>query len=454
MMACTARVLVYASGGAERSDIAPTLVANGFDARFITPGAPANDQFGTDEADLVIIDCLDFKADEENAAVDLTLSLKNVLRARSVPVIVIDSADDSERQVRILAAGADEYIARPFLECQLLGRLGCHLRLGTMREELVRRAATAKKYGVNQALVAPPEEFDGIMQLLVVGGRGDSFSVLEATMGADTDLTFAWSSQTALDYLSRRPFDAVLIDMESHDGEALRLCSEIRAHPSLSTLPVLVFGDRVGFIDPSEPFRVGADDVLFRPLGDGELRTRIRALVTHQRYRSSLHQIYSEARHLITSDSLTGLYSHGYLLEHLGDEIAYAREHDRNLTVGFLDIHHMAEVNHQFGYATGDRILRQIGSLISRLVRGEDLPARYAGEEFCVVLPDTDGRAGGLVVSRLVNVTNFTEFTGSNDQPCSVRIKGSSVQMAPGDTAEGMIRRAKALLQDEQKTIP
>lgn len=450
-MACTARVLVYAAGGAERSDIAPTLVANGFDARFVIPGTPANDPFGADDADLVIIDCQDLKSDDENAAVDLTHSIKSADRVRPVPVIVIDSADDSTRQVKILSAGADEYIARPFLECQLLGRLGCHLRLGTMREELVRRAATAKKYGLDQATIAPPEDYVGIIQLLVVGGRGASFSALEATMGVDTDLTFAWSSQTALDYLSRRLFDAVLIDMESHDGEALRLCSDIRAHPSLSTLPILIFGDRVGFTDPSEPFRVGADDVLFRPLGDGELRTRIRALVTHQRYRSSLHRVYSEARHLITSDSLTGLYSHGYLLEHLGDEIAYAREHDRNLALGFLDIHRMAEINRRFGYATGDRILRQIGSLIGRLVRGEDLPARYSGEEFCIVLPDTGGRAAGLVVSRLVNVVNFTEFSGANDQSCALQLKGSAVQLMPGDTPESLVERAKALLVEPQR---
>ena len=446
-MACTARVLVYASGGAEHSDIAPTLAANGFDARFVVPGGPANDGSDTGDADLVIIDCQDLRADEESAAVDLTHLLKHSGNARPVPVIVIDRSDDSARQVKLLSAGADEYIARPFLDSQLLGRLGSHLRLATMREELVRRASTAKKYGVDQETVVPSEEIKGIVQLLVIGGRGDSFSAIEAQLGADTDLTFAWSGQTALDYLQRRSFDAVLVDMDSHDGEALQLCSQIRAHPSLSTLPVLIFGDRIGLNDASEPYRAGADDVLFRPLANDELRTRIRALVAHQRYRAALHRVYSEARHLITSDSLTGLYSHGYLMEHLGDEIDYAKAHDRNLSIALFDIHQMRNINRQYGYAAGDKVIRQIGSLMSRLVRGEDLPARLNGEEFCVLLPDTAERDADLVVSRLLNVVNFTEFSAGNpDEPCSVRLRGRAVQMTADDTADGLIERGRASL--------
>ena len=440
-MACTARVLVYTSDGVERSDIAPTLAANGFEAHFVEP---ANDRFEPDSADVVIIDCQDFKTDGKNTAVDLTQSLKSGRRTKSIPVIVIDSADHGGRQVKVLSAGADEYIARPFLECQLLGRLGCHLRLATMRDELVRRAATARKFGIEQETVDPPAEFHGIVQLLVVGGRGNSFSSLEATMGADTDLTFAWSSEMVLDYLGRRVFDAVLIDMDSQDGEALSLCSRIRAHPSLSTLPILMFGDRLGFDDPAEPFRAGADDVLYRPLGDDELKTRIRALVTHQRYRRALHRVYSEARHQIISDSLTGLYSHGYLMEHLGDGIASAREHDRNVSLALFDIHQMRVINQQYGYATGDKVIRQLGGLISRLVRGEDLTARYGGEEFCVVLPDTGERSGALVVARLLNIVSVTEFAGAEPHvPCAVRLKGRAVQMMPADTPESMIERAR-----------
>ncbi len=443
-MSCTARVLVYTSGGAQHSDIAPTLAANGFEARFVEP---ANDRFDPDDTDVVIIDCQDFKADGNRTAIGLTQTVKAQKRSRPIPVIVIDSADDGGRQVKVLSAGADEYIARPFLECQLLGRLGCHLRLATMREELVRRAATARKFGIEQETIDRPDEFQGIVQLLVVGGRGDSFSSMEAAMGVDTDFTFAWSSQTALDYLDRRVFDAVLIDMDSQDGEPLSLCSRIRAYPSLSTLPILVFGDRLGFNDPAEPFRAGADDVLYRPLGDDELKTRIRALVTHQRYRRALHRVYSEARHQIISDSLTGLYSHGYLMEHLGDEIAYAREHDRNLSLAMFDIHQMRTINRQYGYAVGDKVIRQVGGLMSRLVRGEDLTARYAGEEFCVVLPDTGERSGGLVVSRLLNIVNVTEFAGAEPhEPCAVRLKGRAIQMTGADTPESMIERARNAL--------
>ena len=453
-MGCTARVLVYTSGGATRSDIAPTLVAHGFETRFVEPQVPANMNQDTESADVVIIDCQDLAGDQGDAAIDLARSLSKSDGGRRVPVIVIDSTEDSARQLKILSAGADEYIARPFVESQLLGRLGSHLRLATMREELVRRSITAKKYSIEQETVVSPEQLDGIIQLLVVGGRGDSFSTMEMAMGADTDLTYAWSVPTALDYLQRRKFDAILIDMDSRDGEATRLCSQIRSRPSLSTVPLLIFGDRAGLEDPSEALTCGVDDILFRPLADDELRTRIRTHVTHQRYRAELTRIYASARHPLTTDGLTGLYSHGYMMEHLGTQIDHAVAHNRNLSLVFTDVHRLRTINRQYGYATGDRVIRQIGSLFGRLVRGEDLPARIAGGTFCVTLPDTAKSEGDIVLSRLMNLVNHTEFAGSSPQePCSVRLKGLAVQMVEGDTPESLVDRARNALAETEKAI-
>lgn len=444
-MPCTARVLVYNSGGREDETLSAMLESNGYELRYVAPEAPANDPLGEDAADIVIIDCSPEPRNDSDRTIELTRSIKSDERNRRVPLFVLDANDNAKRQAGVLSAGADEYLARPFLEAQLLGRLTSHVRLTTMQHELERRALTARRYGLEADLASlrPNLDLDRPLKILVVG-RGDSFASLENMLGDVADLAFSWSPANAMTYLTRAHYDAMIVDMDCQEGDGLRLCTDLRANPGLSTMPVLVFGDRLGFSDAAEPYRAGADDVLYRPLDDQELKVRIRALVAHQRYRESLQTIYRGPKHSLTSDSLTGLYSYGFLLTHLEAEIAHAARSDKNLSLAYFNIKGMAEINRTHGHAVGDHVIRQVGSLIGRVVRGEDVPARYDGDRFCVVMPETSLRSAGIVLNRILSIVNFTEFSAGpkTDIAISLVLKGAAVSYEAGDTPTALIDRA------------
>ena len=105
----------------------------------------------------------------------------------------------------------------------------------------------------------------------------------------------------------------------------------------------------------------------------------------------------------------------------------------------------MSAFNAEYGYVAGDMLLRQIGSAIGGLVRAEDLPARFGGDKFCIVLPDTDLASARPVLQRIAGVINFTEFAISDiGESVKVRLKNGSAQLQTGDTAESLIARARA----------
>jgi diguanylate cyclase (GGDEF)-like protein len=142
-----------------------------------------------------------------------------------------------------------------------------------------------------------------------------------------------------------------------------------------------------------------------------ELRVRVVALVREVRFRESLRRVYAESRHLATGDALTGLYTRGFALEHLKGLIAAADARSAVFSAAVGRIANIREINSLYGYAVGDRVIRQVGEVIGFVMRGEDLSARYDGACFLTLLPDTRAAAAERALKRVSGVVNHTEFT-------------------------------------------
>ena len=118
-------------------------------------------------------------------------------------------------------------------------------------------------------------------------------------------------------------------------------------------------------------------------------------------YLRRLRELAQKLQESSVRDSLTGLYNHGYLLSRLQDEIDRAQRHRRPLSVAIIDLNEFKEVNDRHGHLVGDQILQLIASAIQQHVRGYDIVARYGGDEFCVVLPETDRASAERVIEKL-----------------------------------------------------
>ncbi|MFP5245424.1 MAG: diguanylate cyclase, partial [Thermoanaerobaculia bacterium] len=88
-------------------------------------------------------------------------------------------------------------------------------------------------------------------------------------------------------------------------------------------------------------------------------------------------------------DSLTGLYNRWFVIEKLDSEINRALRHGSPMSLLMLDIDHFKRINDTWGHAAGDQVLQAIGKLLRESCRVYDVPGRYGGEEFCIVLPET-----------------------------------------------------------------
>ncbi len=140
---------------------------------------------------------------------------------------------------------------------------------------------------------------------------------------------------------------------------------------------------------------------------------------------------HEEIYRLATLDGMTQIYNKKYLLEQLQNEFSRCRRYRRDLSLVMFDLDHFKSVNDVHGHQAGDFVLRKISTLVARNLRKEDIFGRYGGEEFVIVLPETDGRKSGTLADKIRKLVAATEFA-YNGKVLPVTISVGVTSFTPG----------------------
>lgn len=158
---------------------------------------------------------------------------------------------------------------------------------------------------------------------------------------------------------------------------------------------------------------------------------------------------------LIIREGLTGLFTQSYVRQRLQEEYYRAKRYGHPLSLLMIDLDNFQALNDRFGQAAGDDLLQYFGELIRDTVRPSDIAARFGGEEFLIVLPDTSGEEASVVAERLrrrISENPFRLDSGEEEIRLTVSI-GVSALGSPdyGEAAEEMITRAGLALYQAKK---
>jgi diguanylate cyclase (GGDEF)-like protein len=158
-------------------------------------------------------------------------------------------------------------------------------------------------------------------------------------------------------------------------------------------------------------------------------------------------RLYEDARKLADRDPLTGFYNHRFLHERLGEEVIRAQRGRRPLSVLMLDLDDFKLVNDTFGHLFGDRVLTWAAELIRSSLRASDLPARYGGDEFAVILPDTDATDAQVVAERILEAFRDRPYVGEQRGPVPIAVSiGAATSPRDGRSPTELIASADRAL--------
>lgn len=158
-------------------------------------------------------------------------------------------------------------------------------------------------------------------------------------------------------------------------------------------------------------------------------------------------RLYEDARKLADRDPLTSFYNHRFLHERLGEEVVRSQRGRRPLSVLMLDLDDFKLVNDTFGHLFGDRVLTWTAELIRSSLRASDIPARYGGDEFAVILPETSADEARVVADRILEAFRDRPFVGEQRGPVPIAASiGVATFPSDGRTGTELIAAADAAL--------
>ena len=183
-----------------------------------------------------------------------------------------------------------------------------------------------------------------------------------------------------LDILSESKPDLILMDMYMPDCDGPELAAIIRQQEAFVSIPIVFLSFESNKEIQYEAIRHGGDDFLTKPIKPGFLISSVISKAERNR----------TLRYFMERDSLTGLLNHVKLKEALSNEVLRAERTEAELCFAMIDIDHFKQVNDVHGHMTGDRVLKSLSRLLQDRLRRTDVIGRYGGEEFAVILINTD----------------------------------------------------------------
>lgn len=176
--------------------------------------------------------------------------------------------------------------------------------------------------------------------------------------------------------------DLILLDLSMPDLSGYDVCEQLKSDPVLDSIPIIFLTAADSVEDKVRGLDMGAVDYVAKPFDPVELSARVRAALRVKR----LQDLLSLRAQL---DPLTELWNRQAMDNRLRQEWARASRHEEVLSFMMMDIDHFKSVNDQFGHPAGDRVLCALTRVLTAQCRESDMPCRYGGEEFAVILPNT-----------------------------------------------------------------
>ena len=174
--------------------------------------------------------------------------------------------------------------------------------------------------------------------------------------------------------------DLMIIDLNMPLCSGIELAKVIRFHKQWIHIPIIFLSGELNTNRQMIALKTGGDDFITKPVVERPFVSMI--LMRAKRAR--------QLAELMIRDSLTGLFKHTEIKDRLSHELARARRNKTTVSVAMLDIDKFKRVNDTYGHPTGDTVIATLAHLLRRALRTTDIVGRYGGEEYMVVMPDSD----------------------------------------------------------------
>jgi two-component system, cell cycle response regulator len=440
----TARILVVDDVPANVKLLEARLSAEYFDVATAYNGIEALALCERAECDIVLLDVMMPELD----GFEVCRKLKSNPLTHHIPVVMVTALDQPSDRLRGLEAGADDFLTKPVTDIALVSRVRSLARLKMVTDELRMRAVTSREIGIQSPEREAVMETGRNGRVLIVDDRSSSYQRLVATLSGEHVVDVETNPNEALFRAAEGAYDLVIVSLGLQDFDGLRLCSQIRSLERTRNIPILAIAEADNSARLARGLEIGVNDYLLRPVDRNEMLARVRTQIKKRRYTERLRDNVQTSIEMAITDGLTGLFNRRYMETHLGTLVEQAAARGKPITVLVVDIDYFKAINDGHGHDAGDDVLREFALRIRKAIRNIDLACRYGGEEFVIVMPETDMAVATVVAERLrrrIASEPFVIQQGARSLEVTISI-GIAALSGADDNAATILKRADQAL--------
>ncbi len=439
----TARVLIVDDIPTNVRLLEARLTAEYYEVITASSGPEALEICKNSDVDIVLLDVMMPGMD----GFEVCRRLKASTRTQHVPVLMVTALDQPSDRVKGLDVGADDFLTKPVDDVQLMARVKSLVRLKSLTDELRDRAMTGQQIAIEDAVRAMDKISTAGGSILIVDTDQRHAERIKGYLTPEHRVDILTQPADAVFQVTGAQYELALVSMSLSDFDPLRICSQLRTLDHSRTMPIILMADETDKPRVVRALDLGVNDYISRPVERNELSARVRTQIRRHRYAMELRESVNNTMAMAVTDDMTGLYNRRYFDRHLGVMLSKAQAQSRDMALMILDIDHFKSVNDTHGHDIGDAVLREFAGRLRRNIRGIDLACRFGGEEFVVLMPDTDYRQAEMVAERVRQSISERYFEVPSGRPLSITVSvGVSLNESALDTPETMIKRADVAL--------
>ncbi|MEM9372279.1 MAG: diguanylate cyclase [Planctomycetota bacterium] len=252
--------------------------------------------------------------------------------------------------------------------------------------------------------------------ILIVDDCPASHRLFQASVSGDAvRIEGATSAQDGMIKAEVFQPDLVLLDLNMPGTDGFEMLKALKNNSNTRDIAVLVVSGKSSPKDKIRVFDLGAVDYVVKPFELSELRARIHVALRTQQLVKMLAQ-------RAQIDGLTGLYNRSYFDQRWQEEHQRASRSGQPLSLAFVDLDRFKDINDSYGHSAGDEVLIGIASMIQRTLRVGDVPCRFGGEEFVVILPDTTPNHAALLCDRIRTQCESMVWSRHAERPVTLSV--------------------------------
>lgn len=252
-------------------------------------------------------------------------------------------------------------------------------------------------------------------KIFIVEDNKKDVEFLQATLEQkEYEVISASNGKTAFEMLEKDQPDLIILDLLLPDMDGFEICKRLRSEERFLSIPILFFTSSINMDNKLLGLELGASDFLDKGCDERELLLRLRNLLRYKKQ-------YDEMVRLSVVDSLTHVYNRRYFQHRLMDEFERGRRYDREFCCMIVDVDNFKEINDTHGHPVGDNVLRAVAAILRRNTRAADVLSRYGGDEFGLLLPETNFPGAFVTAERVRSIVEKTNFSKS-DSPVKVTL--------------------------------